>query len=760
MSSSRPGAILRILEDSLGVWDAATEAITRWRLWNIFARFSPDDEFDGVPADQMRAAQDSLDFDTDLANRSADERTAVLIAGALTAALCLGAAVAAIAAVRSFVAWTRDAWAATKPGESDQHFTRFVEQLPDSLHWPGPWPLLLTIATLSGLIYVSWRMYNGSLAILDDRLNTLARPRLREFVNLNSNLGEDPVLHVTRAPSLTQVSTTDHLVDRPEAHRIRRLITELGASAVAVSGSRGSGKTTLLRNIAYDPERSPKTADSWLEVHTSAPVGYDSREFLVHLHIRLCEIVRKRLHSGRGTSSRVLSAARQVLWFSVKTALALILLLVVQESFVYPMLTPDLQTDRLISALHEFTTRYVTRMFHGWPLGGLIGVALIGFLMAYVAGRRPEPSGGARPIWTPSLAELDRLTHRNLARLRFVQTTNSTWSGSFTAWRLSTGWGRSRQLAEVPLSLPELVDNYRNHVSEVARAWRTGTGALFLAVTIDEMDRISDPAQAERFLNDIKAIFNIPGCVYLVSVSEDALSGFESRIVHVRTAMDSSFDAVVRLPPFTLDQSLDLLRRRVVGFPDLFTALCHGVSGGVPRDLVRAARTLIELRHDTQESRLAPLARGLVDAEIAALRRGLTAQLAHHEDPAASAAVLPHLIGEREQLSSRDIFAEVATIAKVKTAENAELVEQLAAGLQYYAIVLEIFEGALDFASTAVSDAASPQRLLLDQLARTRASLQVGPAVAAAQLEQLRGTIRSASARVEPVFGGALEHEG
>jgi hypothetical protein len=55
------------------------------------------------------------------------------------------------------------------------------------------------------------------------------------------------------------------------------------------------------------------------------------------------------------------------------------------------------------------------------------------------------------------------------------------------------------------------------------RSVRGGEGRVVIG--IDEVDKIRDSDRAEAFLNDVKAIFGVPGCLYLVSLSEDAMAG-------------------------------------------------------------------------------------------------------------------------------------------------------------------------------------------------------------------------------------------
>lgn len=80
------------------------------------------------------------------------------------------------------------------------------------------------------------------------------------------------------------------------------------------------------------------------------------------------------------------------------------------------------------------------------------------------------------------------------------------------------------------------------------------------------------------------------------------MSAFERRGVPFRDVLDSSFDDVVRVPHLELPRSIELIQRRVIGLPQPFIYLLHGLSGGLPRDLIRAARELFELEKGTKLS--------------------------------------------------------------------------------------------------------------------------------------------------------------
>ena len=107
-----------------------------------------------------------------------------------------------------------------------------------------------------------------------------------------------------------------------------------------------------------------------------------------------------------------------------------------------------------------------------------------------------------------------------------------------------------------------------------------------------------DDERARRFLNEIKVIFRVSGCFYLVSVSEDAMAYFERRGLPFRDVFDSSFDDVMRMTYLPYVGSRDLIRGRVVGMPIQFICLCHVLGGGLARDVIRAAREVCESESD------------------------------------------------------------------------------------------------------------------------------------------------------------------
>jgi hypothetical protein len=533
-------------------------------------------------------------------------------------------------------------------------------------------------------------------------LTEVLRDRLRAEYQRVANAQEPSVLLIRNAPGFAGV-TADQVVARVETSQLRSLAFDLGAGAVAISGSRGVGKTTLLSALTED--HGPGT----LGMMVSAPVRYEPRDFLLHLYAQLCHTVLARLGDQRARSRlrwAVSQVRRSVAW-SLRAAAQLSLLAIL------------------------FTG---TRMWLGehLPLPRLPATYLMMSFALFVLARwirGPEP---ARELALAAEAA------RRLRQTRFLQTVSSEKSAGVGRSSMQAGWRRSRQWAEQPHSLPELVDSYRAFATDVAEWWRAETGDRGkLLIAIDEADRIADPQLAEQFVNEIKATFGIRHCVYLVSMSEEALTNFERRVVRMRTVFDSAFDHVVRLRPLTLRESVDLLRHRVAGVPDPFWILCHCMAGGMPRDVLRMARTMLDVhRESAGPSPLPGMAERLVALEVQAVKRGFQHQAAAEPDP-----VLPELLADAAWpgRSSEELrHASECQLASGSTAATA-----IAAAFLYYATVLQIFTAGPDIVRSwrVLLDERRPRQLsaearLVADLASVHRLLAFDPAVA---IQQLRG---------------------
>jgi hypothetical protein len=330
-------------------------------------------------------------------------------------------------------------------------------------------------------------------------------------------------------------------------------------------------------------------------------------------------------------------------------------------------------------------------------------------------------------------------TRRHLEQLRYLRTYTTSWSASLTPRSfLTLARGYAKERAEQPVTLPELVDTFRRYSARVASWQRSAHGGEGrVVIGIDEVDKIRDSDRAEAFLNDVKAIFGVPGCVYLVSLSEDALAGFARRSPSLRSTFDSAFDELVPVGPMTYRHSEQLLFKRVTGVPRPFIALCHVLAGGLPRDLVRAARALIDVTPATGEKPLLDTAGDLIRRELESLRQVSIRQLAENAGPGSLLAALHDRRwpgGTPRQFT--DAAQQVASTARDDESDaTRRLCQELVVSLSFYATALDVFGAGRDRLVTCLKERNYDT---IDELAAARYAMRVNAGLAHQLLEQYR----------------------
>ena len=528
------------------------------------------------------------------------------------------------------------------------------------------------------------------------RFTASTESRLREEVflpllrsHLNDLLREaelDEPFQVTDASTLTDISGPEHLVSTEAIRSIERTSASINSGSIGVSGPRGAGKSTLLKNFCENRFAHPSRPE--LRILIPAPVQYEAKDFVIHVFGHLCTAVLaaapRKTRPPRlprllniVAGPLLIAGTAWALWPLSDPSLALADLLLWTEYLVLYAALPGLLAfvsgrflgRKLIQFLRKKYRRteevspvglgeVVTPAFLGltlmvfvthqiitrtWPprehfdyallwtpyTPGLL-LVLCGILLSVIARRaamRPEVK--RRPSsWDPVST-----ARRWSNRLRYLETTTSGITGSLqVAKPAQLSGSRTRALAEQQMGLPQLVAEYRDFATATALWWselHEGRGRLVIG--IDEIDKMSSQ-EAEQFLNQVKALFGTPNCLTLVSVSDDALTDFERRSFTVRDAFDTAFDDIVRVDPLDYLGVRELLTRRISGFPDSLVALCHVLSGGLPRETLRVARTLVRLRSGHQDDGTASLpqashfAQELVRQEVGVLKKALLAQ--------------------------------------------------------------------------------------------------------------------------------------
>lgn len=235
-------------------------------------------------------------------------------------------------------------------------------------------------------------------------------------------------------------------------------------------------------------------------------------------------------------------------------------------------------------------------------------------------------SAGARRGWRQRLGIVpdDDVALAQGALERITGATSRSRNNGLGLSRLgvSASFGGQRTWTERDLSHADWVAEFRDYLE---RHHLRGGAPILIA--IDELDKVSDAEQAVGIINGLKDLFHVEGVHFVISVSDDALRSFATRGIPVRNSFDSAFDAVVEIPRITAAESCALLRTRVRYFPYTAALFCHAWSGGLPRDLIRAARSCVAvLNREAGPVPIAELAHGIIRRDLiqfidAAIRR-------------------------------------------------------------------------------------------------------------------------------------------
>lgn len=184
-------------------------------------------------------------------------------------------------------------------------------------------------------------------------------------------------------------------------------------------------------------------------------------------------------------------------------------------------------------------------------------------------------------------------------------------------------------MSTVPPNFPELVADFRDLLTRIAADGASRGGRVVIA--IDEVDRLGSDTQALAFLNEIKAVLGVPHVHYLISVAEDVGAAFVRRGLPHRDVTDSSLDDVVHVQPATLHESRAILAKRAPGLTEPYVMLAHALSGGVPRDIIRYGRHIMEMQEKAQSDELIDISRHLILQELAETLAGFRTLLSKRQ---------------------------------------------------------------------------------------------------------------------------------
>lgn len=438
-------------------------------------------------------------------------------------------------------------------------------------------------------------------------------PELRSIVNnylpsYNTSLTIPVASNLTEvAPGLAEVFDPAYEIITESRDKLEHLLGTMQGGSIGIAGPRGAGKTTLLRSFCGKSSTTRREGAPVLSVMTSAPVEYNAREFTLHLFSSVCQRALQLKNKATRQPWDYMSGMERapITFFSTMISL--------REALTVVLLGFVLMSTLLISNLSDFFLDF----FFGLGLF-LVILGVVGLFIRVDHMLRQRRQTQLENQQKNEVTRGDALATEALGWLgmiKYQQSYSSGWAGSLKGTiapiALEAKTEAGMQFHTNQMSLPEIVDRYQEFL-ELARE------QYEIIIGIDELDKIGSDEQAQRFLNEIKALFGLKSCFYLISVSESAMSSFERRGLPFRDVFDSSFDAIVHADYLNLDKAQRLLRRRVIGVPVPFLDLCHCMAGGLPRDLIRIARGLVEehIQTGSDENNLSTLCNSLIKSDL------------------------------------------------------------------------------------------------------------------------------------------------
>ncbi|MGW4979219.1 P-loop NTPase fold protein [Streptomyces mirabilis] len=447
-------------------------------------------------------------------------------------------------------------------------------------------------------------------------------PQLRIVVHHLLGDDQDSLLSVEDHDGLKDAHDPRYVVSTQAERQLRQKMAQIDGGTIAVCGPRGAGKSTLLRSCT--DRQSTRTFD--LSVFLQAPAEYAPQEFLLTLFGEVCEGYLKEFSFDPAETGvfvairkrRIVRAVVQAVRWLVALALGLAVLAAALgrgAQWLYKRYATPEMVDR-IRQWSQQEWDVVVGLWHDHPWISGIVLTIIGWRLLPQFRRR---------LSGPTLAQE---CQRYLYRLRTVQSSSTAVNfGLPPVQGVSLGTSRTTSISSVPFTFPELVTDFRELLEKIAQQLDRVFGSR-VVIAIDELDRLGDAATARKFLGQIKAIFGIKGVYYLISVAEDVGAAFVRRGLPHRDVTDSSLDDLLYLQPRTVAESKNLLAVRAPNLTHPYVLLLHALSGGIPRDLIRYARRLIEVHHWTDRKELKDLAPTMILEELADTLEGFRTLLA------------------------------------------------------------------------------------------------------------------------------------
>ena len=446
--------------------------------------------------------------------------------------------------------------------------------------------LAIVVIILSGLLITVRRIViqiRNKVADANTQIKEILQFELRQAINEKLELSYRLRTNITDGAGLQEGYDPLLEIDTEAHKQLEQLLKKMRHGSIGITGPRGAGKTTLINSINH---LDSVAGNRHLIVSISAPVNYRPREFLLYLFSKICETT---IDATNLQNSDEIIRSLPVISYRVLLFLLLGLSIwFLGAIFGSPIKIIGIKINIVLEGLFllSATGLFILSIYFSHLASNNIE-NWIHFLSAN--SNQEKEKNGVDFKWSHSKkVELNKKAENLLRKIHYQQTLSNSQSGAIKLTFWEAAWGKSRSIQENEMSLPEITFAYRDFIE-----WVTVNYGCKYLIGIDEMDKIENHDDAQKFLSELKNIFSLKNCYYLVSISQDAMSDFELRGLPFRDIFESTFDEVIHIPLLNYYNARTIITRRIIGLPEPFAELAYCLSGGSPRELIRYLRKII-----------------------------------------------------------------------------------------------------------------------------------------------------------------------
>jgi len=340
------------------------------------------------------------------------------------------------------------------------------------------------------------------------------------------------------------------------------------------------------------------------------------------------------------------------------------------------------------------------------------------------------------------MSQLVEQAQRRLEQIKYLQTYTVGWSGALNTGGIQASSNRSVELSRQTMSHPEVVHAFHDFLSRTVEVLGRiyGTSPAPVIIAIDELDRLPSE-QSANFIREIKGLLSpqLAGCLYVMAISDQASD--PKAIAGSSEFFLNSFDAIVQVEFLPLAASIELIRTRAIGLPDPFLWLCHCITGGLPRELIRIARSVVDIGQQDNaldgacRQDIADISRMLVSSELARSPGLMRAMAALTDNPLTAQFLMLGRSVSAEPPDAEQIILGILDVLGSDAADDYQKLRKISADfpilicrLYHSATILQLFsacEPVDDFLRKAYES--GEQLLNLDKLATAIPLISVDP---------------------------------